>query len=408
MEGAHQVTARREWGSGSIYQRADGRWFGSIPNGVSKNGTRLRTTVSAKTEREVKKKLRDLLRKRELDGQNSRTDARTTVRQYATAWLERTAATSRPKTYVTDKGAVTAWIIPTIGHRRLADLEPDDVRAVSVALRKAGKSTSTMRRYHGVLVRILKAAILDGHPIAPRVLMTEQPDAAVSDRQAMSTAESLLVIAHAVTIPDGSRWVLALLQGMRQGEALGLTWDAVDLDAGTVRIEWQLQSLPYVDKHDRPQGFRVPDGYEVRQLVGAYHLVRPKTRKGFRVIPLVPWATQALREWKATAPASPHGLVWTTATGAPIDLRDDTKAWRAVQAAAGIEHPAGRPYHVHEIRHGTATLLMELGVPESVRIAIMGHSSIAVTKGYEHASTAEALAALTKVADRLGLPSGSA
>jgi integrase len=398
------MTARREYGTGSIYQRAsDGRWFGSIKGGTSKNGTRLRKTVSAKTEREVKKKLRDLAIKMQAEGKASAADPRATVKTYATRWLERTATTSRPKTYVTDKGAVEAWIIPTIGHRRLGDLEPDDVRAIAAALRKAGKSTSTARRYHGVLIRILKAAALDGHAIAPRVLLTEKPDAAVTDRQAMSTAEALLIIAQATTQPDGSRWVLALLQGMRQGEALGLTWDAVDLDNETLRIEWQLQSLPYADPANRKAGFRIPDGYEARQLRGAYHLVRPKTKKGFRVIPLVPWATQALRQWKADAPKNPHGLVWPTAAGRPVNLRDDTAAWHAIQKAAGVRHPAGRYFHVHEARNTTATLLMELGVPESVRIAIMGHSSIATTRGYEYVSSPETRAALEKVAERLGL-----
>lgn len=399
---------RREYGTGSIYQRAsDGRWFGSIQIGTSKNGTRVRKTVSAKTEREVKKKLRDLTVKMQAEGKATTADPRTTIKTYATRWLERTAATSRPKTYVTDKGAVEAWIIPTIGHRRLGDLEPEDVRAVAAAVRKGRdgnkRSTSTALRYQGVLLRILKAAVEDGHPIPQRTIAVKKAEKAVNDRRALSAAESLLVIAEALNLPHGSRWVFALLQGMRQGEALGLTWDAVDLDAGTLVIDWQLQSLPYVDKADRSKGFRIPDGYEARQLRGAYHLVRPKTKSGYRVIPLVPWAVHALREWQKIAPDNPWGLVWPTATGRPVNLRDDTKEWHTLQAKVDVEHPSGRPYHVHEARHATATLLMELGVPESVIIAILGHSSILTSRGYMHASTTEARAALEKVAERLGL-----
>jgi integrase len=394
---------RRDYKTGSIYQRGDGRWFGSYQVGTTKNGTRIRKTVSAKTEREAKKKLRDLILRFDADGKASAADPRTTVKSYATKWLERTVTTSRPKTYVTDKGAVEAWIIPTIGHRRLGDLEPDDVRAVATALRKAGKSTSTMLRYQGVLIRILKAAVEDGHPIPQRTIAVKKAEKAVSDRRALSAAEALLVIAEASNLPHGSRWVIALLQGMRQGEALGLTWDAIDLDAGTLVIDWQLQSLPYVDKADRAKGFRVPDGYEARQLVGAYHLVRPKTKSGYRVIPLVPWAVHALREWQRVAPDNPWGLVWPTATGRPTNLRDDTAEWRALQTLAGVEHPAGRPYHVHEARHATATLLMELAVPESVIVAILGHSSILTSRGYMHASTTETRAALEKVAEHLGL-----
>jgi integrase len=398
------MTPRREYGTGSIYQRAsDGRWFGSIKGGTNKNYTRLRKTVSAKTEGEVKKKLRDLAIKMQAEGKASAADPRATVKTYATRWLERTATTSRPKTYVTDKGAVEAWIIPTIGHRRLGDLEPDDVRAIAAALRKAGKSTSTARRYQGVLIRMLKAAIQDGHAIPNRTIAVKLADKAVHDRQAMTTVEALRALAVAGMMPNGCRWLIALLQGMRQGEVLGLTWDAVDFDAGTLRIEWQLQSLPYINKKNRALGFRIPDGYKVRHLCGAYHLVELKTQSGYRIIPLVPGATQALREWRDIAPVNPYGLVWATTKGRPINLRDDTKEWQAIQREAGIAHPSGRAYHVHEARHTTATLLMELRVPESVRIAIMGHSSIATTREYEWASTTEARAALEQVAERLGL-----
>jgi hypothetical protein len=78
---------------------------------------------------------------------------------------------------------------------------------------------------------------------------------------------------------------------MRQGEALGLTWPMVDLDAESLTISWQLQSLRYNEPRKPSSGFRIPDGYEARQLKGTLHLVRPKSAKGWRVIPLVEWMT---------------------------------------------------------------------------------------------------------------------
>lgn len=393
----------RAKGQGSVYQRKDGRWIGSAPGGYDRNGVRKRLTVSATTETQAKKKLERLLAEIHKGKRATETDPRMTVRKYAERWLERTEATSRPKTYITDKGAVEKWIIPTIGTRRLSALTPDDLRAVTIAIRKKGKSSSTARRYHGVAIRMLKAAALDGHDIAPRIFLTEIPEEAVHDRDAIPLRDAMTLIAESTKITGGERWSLAFLQGLRQGEALGLTWDAIDSERRTITVEWQLQRLPYREKGNRKSGFVIPDGYEARQLRGAFHLVRPKTRKGFRVIPLVPWAASALDAWRIAAPASEYGLVFGDERGLPVSTQRDTAAWQALQEAAGVTHPSGRPYKGHEIRHTTATLLMELGVAESVRLAILGHSSIAVTKGYEHASTREMQAALEQVAARLQL-----
>ena len=147
----------------------------------------------------------------------------------------------------------------------------------------------------------------------------------------------------------------------------------------------------------------MPDGHEARQLEGAFHLVRPKSRKGWRVIPLVPWLRDALKVWQENSPPSPHGLVWPAPDGAPRAKDDDNAEWRALQDEAKVRHPAGRYYYGHEMRHSTATLLLEAGADESTIIAILGHSSIVTSQGYMHVSPDRASAALGRVAERLQL-----
>lgn len=397
------MARKRGKGEGSVYQRKDGRWIGSAPGGYDRNGVRKRLVVSATTEKEAEKKLDRLLAQVARGKRATEVDPRMTVRRYAEKWVERLETKVRPKTLTTDKGAVEKWIVPTIGTRRLSALTPDDLRAVTIALRKAGRSTSTARRYHGVLIRMLKAAALDGHDVAPRVFLTEMPEEAVNDRDSIPLPDAMKLIGEAMSKPGGARWALGFLQGMRQGEALGLTRGAIDLERNVIVIEWQLQRLPYREKGNRKSGFLVPDGYEAKQVRGAFHLVRPKTRKGFRVIPLVPWAAQALRTHLEAVPDGADVLVFGDEKGRPLSTQRDTAAWQALQDAAGVRHPSGRYYKGHEIRHTTATLLMELKVPESIRLAILGHSSIAVTRGYEHADTEAMQAALEQVATRLQL-----
>jgi integrase len=401
---------RRDYKTGSVFQRSsDGRWLGTIEAGYTANGGRRRITVSASTRSAVLRKIRD--KKLELEREGHRNVKRTiTVAKWSQAWLDAIQPKVRPSAYETDKAAAKV-IVAAIGHIKLGDLSPADVRDVAVYLRKQGKSTSTALRYHGSLMRMLKAASLDGYAIPPNVLLTEKPTKAVSDREAVPVEQAIKALTHIAAMPDGSRWALAFLQGLRQAEALGLTWEQVDLDAGTLTISWQLKNLRYNVKGDPSKGFQIPDGYEARHLVGASHLVRPKSVAGWRKIPLVPWAVSALRKWREIAPVNDMGLVWPGPfyKGAlrARNAANDRGEWEAIQKAAKIAHRTGRPYVVHEIRHSTATLLMELGVPESVRIAIMGHSSIAVTHGYEHVDVSQARAALEQMAERLRLPAVS-
>lgn len=397
---------RRQYGTGSVHQRAsDGRWIATVEAGWTTRGTRRRVTVSATTEAACRVKLKEKQRQIARDGAPTQgVSARTTVKAWAQTWLTQREAHARPKYLATDRSSVRQWITPTIGHRPLAALTPGDVRAVTAAVRKAGRSSTTAAYAQGVLERMLRAAMVEGHDVPPRVLLVPPPGKAVSDRTAIPLDDALALLAAAADLPHGSRWAAAFLQGLRQGEALGLTWGEVDLAAGSQDVSWQLQALPYLDR--AANTFRVPDGFEVVLLAGAWHLTRPKSAAGVRTQPLVPWMAAALTTWRALAPASPHGLVWPRDDGGPRTPADDRAEWHELQARAGVAHPSGRPWHVHEIRHTTATLLLELGIDPATVIAIMGHSKIATTRAYQHVSAPLTRAALEQVAGRLGLTAG--
>lgn len=403
----------RRHGTGSVYQRAsDGRWIGKYRDGFTRTGNYRYATVSATTRKDAQAKLNAAVRSaREAETTLS---PRMTVKAWCDEWLPMQEQRVRPKGFTADKGAVQNWIIPNIGAKKLTDLTPADVRKVQNAV-TAKRKQSTAIRVHATLMGALKAASLEGHLIPARVFQTPppRPDATEGDRTDMTVPEAVKMLKAAEDMPDRSRWVAALLQGMRQGERSGLAWDHVDLDAGTLDVSWQLQPLPY--KHgcddDKPCGkiaakcprarFRVPIGYEHDRIFGAWHLVRPKSASGTRLMPLVPWMTSALRDWQKVAPAS--RLVWPRPDGKPRTDKMDLADWHALQEKAGVKHPSGRYYHTHEARHTTATMLMALGVDTQVIIAIMGHSSILSTRAYQHADLTLMRTALDGVAEQLQL-----
>jgi len=407
------------YGQGTITLRADGKWMGRIEAGYNADGKRRRPTVYGVDEADVARKLEKKRAQIAREGVSIATNSSATVQSWAKKWLAIRVATQRPNAYAADASCVKNWVIPTLGRRRLESLTPADIRTLARAQLDAGLKSSSALRTHRIFIKMLKDAILEGHDVPQRVLLVAAPKLGDNDREALEVEDAVAMLAEAAALPHGSRWATALLQGMRPGECLGLTWSAVDFQRGLITVEWQLQTLRYLDRRNKSLGFRVPDGYVARHLEGAYHLVRPKTKKGFRVIPMVPWIREALLAWKEIAPANRHDLVWPTTTGKPANKGHDDTEWDALQATAGLHrwnqaldagdtpyglgHPTGRYYVPHEARHTTATLRLEAGIDHQVITAILGHSSIVTSRGYMHARTELASKALEQIAAQLQL-----
>jgi integrase len=279
------------YGYGTVYQRkSDGRWCAAVD------------LPSARGERNDKKLA--------LERGDVGTDTRETVKGWSDRYLEMRLRDLSPKGYNAAASPLRRWVVPTIGRKRLDQLTPADLRAVADAQRNAlGKDgkpdprkPATIEATHRAMMTMLRYAVREGYTIPARVMEAKPPPkAGKSDRIGMTVPEGLACIEQASALPDGTRWLVTLLYGMRQGECLGLTWDAIDFEAGEfgeIRIEWQLQALPYIDRKNKRAGFRVPVGYEARHLIDSYHLVRPKSRQGYRVAPLLPPIRDALLRWR--------------------------------------------------------------------------------------------------------------
>ena len=287
----------------------------------------------------------------------------------------------------------------------MRDLTGNHIRKLAQRMRNAGLSTTTIRYTQQIWQQAMSDALREDYEVSDSFLHAKRVKKAQSNRTAIPLDQALKLLSAAAALPDGSRWVAALLQGMRQGECLGLTWDAIDFDNDEIDVSWQLQAIPY---KDRERGtFRVPDGYEATHLTGASHLVRPKTAKGQRIIPLVPWMKAALLAWREQCPESDYGLVWPRPDGQPQDSKRDRDAWKALQAGADVSKGEGF-YVLHEARNTTATLLMQAGVDPLVIQQILGHASYVTSQGYMRVNKAQLRQAMDELARalKLELPTG--
>jgi integrase len=413
---------KREYGEGTVFQRADrSGWVGRIEAGRRPDGSRRRIERTGPTEAAVRRKLVKVRRKIEAEGADAAAAVSPSVEQWIVQWLRIIERQQRPSSFATTRSAMHRWVIPTIGRRHLEKLTRADLRAVQDVQREAGLKSSSIRRTHTTLVKALKDAEGEGCVVPHGVMSMPAPPPGESDRMAIPMDPLVKVLAEVARADDPSRWVAALFQGVRPAERLGLTWACVDFEHDVLDISWQLQALPYLVARTPGSGFRTPDGFMSRQLVGRWHLTRPKTSAGQRFLPMTPWMRSALLEWRERAPASPHDLVWCNADGSPILPGVALAEWKALQERAGVAHPtrtvATKDAHgmdaylpakfiLHEARHTTATLLKQLGVDEAVIISILGHASYASTRIYVHDDTAAAAKAAMRALHERLLPAG--
>lgn len=413
---AYTAPGQTAHGKGSVYQRKiDGRWMLALDTGgVTDNGKRKRVTVSspgclpacapkcphrAAMARKVDAKRAEIAK---AEGRVTSGELmRTTVKKWVTDWLEIRLVNVRPATYNVDAAAMR-YALAAFGPKRLVDLTPRDIRTLHAKVRADGHGEATVARYHRASRKMLRDASQEGLPVPENVLRAEGVGEGENDREAMETVQAVAVMHHASDLPTGARWFVAFHQGLRQGETLGLTWDAVDFTSNTITVDRQLQAVPYRDKTDRTKGFRVPAGYVATHLTGRLHLVPLKTKKSVRVIPMVPAVRDLLLALKeAQTEPNVGNLIWVREDGWPIAKADDTAEFHALQKAAGVKHPIGRYFTPHEIRNTTAQLLLDAGIDPVIITAILGHSDWTTSVVYMKARAGKLVAAMERVAEAL-------
>jgi len=398
-------------GEGSVYKRAsDGRWCGTVEL-PPRDGKRRRKTITSKNKADVVKQMRDLQQKYAIAG-----DLETSSVTLA-QWLERWAneimpVRVKPSARQFYEGHIRRNIIPAIGKYPLAKLRPEHVRALHKFILDKGLSSTSARGAHRTLSAALKDARRERLIFENVTELVTTPPTAVTAVAALDVDQAIKVIGTAVPELDGDGaydyrpvlWSTFLLTGQRLGEVLGLEWDRIT-DAG-IEMSWQLQRLTWQHGCGGACGAKrggdcpkrrvvVPADYEHRQVSGGLFLVRPKSRAGYRMIPLVEPLRSMLTAHRTRAGINPHGLVFARADGQPLDPSQTTKEWAAWRDEQGITE---QNVTVHGLRHTTIDLLLEADVPEDVVMEIVGHSNRAVTRGYKSKSK---LARRTKALEQL-------
>jgi integrase len=362
-------------GEGGIYQRADGLWAASIEL-PSHDGKRRRKVITSKSKAKVIQGLTKM--RRSLEQSGDLPTASMTVAQWLDYWLREIAVKNRrPKTLEAYRSAIKTRIVPVIGNVRLDKLTPQNIRKVT-SLTEAEKSSTYARNVHAVMSAAFKDAEREGRIPRNPVELVQAPLKAVTNLHALTPDEAIALLDVFKDDDEGVLWATFILTGARRGEVLGLEWNRI---TDEIDLSWQLQRIT--------EGQTIPAGFEYRHLSDGLYLTRPKTRSGWRVIPLVDPLKGILDRYRDRSRQNDYGLLFTRENGQPIDPDHATKTWPRILEAAGIS----KHVRVHDLRHTTVDLLYAAGLDEDDIKAIVGHSSRAMSRSYKSKANQERLRA---------------
>jgi integrase len=302
--------------------------------------------------------------------------SRLTFGEYLTGrWLPAIEGNLRPSTSSSYRDLTRLYVLPSVGSIPLQSLTADQLTRLYTDLGdhggKGGRPLSrrTVRYCHTVIHRALRDAER-WRLIRRNVAALADPPSAKSTKPKKVkawNADQLRAFFDQVG-DDRLRplWWFFATTGVRRGEAAGLRWENVDLEAGAVAIVETRVSINY----------RVVDS-------------DPKTERGRRRIALDPETVRVLREWRkvqleervAWGPAwTDTGHVFTREDGTPWHPDRISKIFLRLVAETGLPR-----IPVHSLRHTSASLALANGVPLKVVQERLGHSSIAITADvYSH------------------------
>ncbi len=315
------------------------------------------------------------------------TGSKITLGEYLAEWLDRSARRVRPITLHGYRYLVAHCITPApLASLHLGKLTPATVQKWIDLMPHA----ATARKARAVLNIALNEAARLGLVTSNPVLRTTAPAHTPKQGTAWTAEEARLFLTVAAQDPYSPFWHLAAYLGLRPSEIAGLRWDALDLDAGTLRVERARPSAcgKTFDSEDT------------------------KSASGKRTLHLSPSLVLRLRTHRTAQKESrlmmgdrwqEQGLVCTTVVGTALDQRAVERRFERLCATAEVER-----IRVYDLRHTATSLMIDAGADLKAASEALGHSNPGITmRVYRHVRADQRAHAISALSAALEAPETS-
>ncbi len=340
---------------GTIYKRSNGTYRAQ----VTLDGERL--SFTGQTYKACQDWNKETINR--IDGGMTSRGAKLTLEDHLNEWLATKSTIVRPNTDRQYRQIARDYILPKLGSKRLQELKSDRIQKLYNQHIEAGASPRTVQLVHAVLRGSLNHAVRQGLIGQNPTNAVIPPKASPKEKTVLdeNQIQAILIVAQEEQPAFFPLYQLALTTGMRQGELLGLSWDDLDWNRGTLIVKHQLQRI-------KGKGLC---------------LTPPKTKAGHRTIKIGNTTIAMLSEHQRTQfktmtcrdpDWADKNLVFAQDNGKPIGPRKIQKAFKRILATAGL--PAIR---FHDLRHTAATHMIIKGVDIPTVSRRLGHTKASTT-----------------------------
>ena len=349
--------------NGKTYTYYEARYTEGFDPGT---GKQIQRSISGKTQKEVAQKLKAAIAA--LDTGTYIAPCKMTVGEWMDAWSKQYLGGVKESTVAAYKATIRTHIKPGIGAVRIDALDTNLVQNFYNRLREPTKdrdavSPKTVKNVHGILHKALQQAVANGYIRFNPTNACVLPRIEKKELQPLDEAETKLFLDAVKGHPLELLYTVTLFTGMREGEALGLTWDRVDFMRGTILISRQLQ--------------------KEKKAGGQFRLVSLKNDKPRRIMP-APWVMQLLRDRKlqqyehkekaGAAWSNPMNLVFTNELGGHLIPQTVVRHFKEIVSSIG--RPDAR---FHDLRHSYAVASLRSGDDIKTVQGNLGHATAAFT-----------------------------
>ena len=349
--------------NGKTYTYYEARYTEGFDPGT---GKQIQRSISGKTQKEVAQKLKAALAA--LDSGTYIAPCKMTVGEWMDVWSKQYLGGVKDSTVAAYNATIRTHIKPGIGAIRLDALDTHLVQSFYNGLREPTKdrdavSPKTVKNVHGILHKALQQAVANGYIRFNPTNSCILPRIEKKELQPLDEAETKLFLDAVKGHPLELLYTITLFTGLREGEALGLTWDRVDFMRGTILISKQLQK-------EKKKG-------------GEFRLISLKNDKPRRITP-APWVMQLFRDRKlqqyehkekaGAAWSNPMNLVFTNELGGNLIPQTVVRHFKEIVASIG--RPEAR---FHDLRHSYAVASLRSGDDIKTVQGNLGHATAAFT-----------------------------